>query len=157
MITNVAIGILEHDNQILFVKRNNNSYQGLWGLPGGKIERMEHLDEAVIREFKEETKQEVNFKELIGVISELINEKDRNEHVILYLCTLEVPVPQDISDGNLSWIPKNEINMRNDIIPSDVLILDYYMYKKTRNFYLRLESVQTEDGTYLAKESLPYG
>ncbi|MCD6094481.1 NUDIX domain-containing protein [bacterium] len=39
----VVISALIKNNQILLIKRVRGDYIGLWGLPGGKIEKEEHL------------------------------------------------------------------------------------------------------------------
>ena len=40
---------------ILLIERKNEPYKGLWALPGGFIDMDEDLDEACLRELKEET------------------------------------------------------------------------------------------------------
>ena len=47
--------IVIHANQVLLVKRANPPKQGLWCIPGGKIEFGETLQQAAEREIKEET------------------------------------------------------------------------------------------------------
>ncbi|MBN2984754.1 NUDIX domain-containing protein [Cohnella algarum] len=73
---NVVIGVLRSGNQYLFVKRNSNSYNGLWGLPEGKVEAHEHLDDTIVRGFREETVLRVHCTAVVGVVSELIIEQD---------------------------------------------------------------------------------
>lgn len=43
------------DNKILLVRRARAPNQGLWALPGGKVEAGETISEAAIREVSEET------------------------------------------------------------------------------------------------------
>lgn len=41
--------------RLLLVKRKHDPYQGWWGLPGGAVELGEAVEEALIREVREET------------------------------------------------------------------------------------------------------
>jgi len=49
----VTILIINKDNKILSVSRKDNYND--WNLPGGKVEKNESFEEAIIRETKEET------------------------------------------------------------------------------------------------------
>ncbi len=59
-------GILIEDEKILIVKQKVNAERE-WSLPGGKLERGETLDQAVIREIEEETGLIVKIDKLIYV------------------------------------------------------------------------------------------
>ena len=62
----VAALIFNKDNQVLLIKRKDNSY---WALPTGRMERGETLEEAVIREIKEELNLKIRVKYLVGLYS----------------------------------------------------------------------------------------
>lgn len=48
--------IVEEEGKILLVKRKRNPYKDIWAIPGGFIEYgKENLEEAAIRELREET------------------------------------------------------------------------------------------------------
>lgn len=52
----IGVGIiLVHDNHILLGKRLGKMHYGTWGIPGGTKEITETVEEAVVRETKEET------------------------------------------------------------------------------------------------------
>jgi ADP-ribose pyrophosphatase YjhB (NUDIX family) len=51
----VAALVVNHDNQLLLVKRSVEPAKGEWCLPGGFIETDESIEEAALRELEEET------------------------------------------------------------------------------------------------------
>ena len=71
----VAIAALVHEGRILLIRRARGDYPGLWGLPGGKVERGEHLSEAAVREIREECGVEAAFVRHLGCVSEHLVEE----------------------------------------------------------------------------------
>ena len=62
--------ILNSKGEILLTKRNIPPYKGYWVLPGGHVDYGELVEEAAIREVKEETGLNVKIKKLCGVYSD---------------------------------------------------------------------------------------
>ena len=63
--------IIEFDNgDILLAKRKYEPYVGVWGLPGGKMDGEETIEETAIREVKEETGLDIKLDEIVGVYSD---------------------------------------------------------------------------------------
>jgi ADP-ribose pyrophosphatase YjhB (NUDIX family) len=60
-------GAVVRDGRVLFVRRNYEPNKGTWTLPGGYVEHTETLDEAVIRELREETGLEVVVNGVVAV------------------------------------------------------------------------------------------
>ncbi len=63
-------GIILKDDKVLLVKQSKPPFFGYWSLPGGHVEYGETVEEAVIREMKEELGVEVKIKKLLGVYSD---------------------------------------------------------------------------------------
>ncbi|MCL2499767.1 MAG: NUDIX domain-containing protein [Defluviitaleaceae bacterium] len=59
--------IVNENNEILLQKRNKED--DIWGIPGGIVEIGESIEEAAIREVKEETGLDIKIENLIGVYS----------------------------------------------------------------------------------------
>ncbi len=62
-------GAVVRDSRVLFVRRNYEPNKGTWTLPGGYAEHAETLDEAVVRELREETGIEARVLGVVGVRS----------------------------------------------------------------------------------------
>lgn len=72
--------ILNENGKILLIKRKNNPFKDLWALPGGFVEYGEKVEDAVLREIKEETGLDVEIVKLFGVYSD--PERDPRGHTI---------------------------------------------------------------------------
>jgi ADP-ribose pyrophosphatase YjhB (NUDIX family)/GNAT superfamily N-acetyltransferase len=65
-----GVGVLvEMDGNIVLVKRGQPPFVGSWALPAGYIEADESVEQAAVRECKEETGLDVELLELFGVYS----------------------------------------------------------------------------------------
>jgi 8-oxo-dGTP diphosphatase len=58
----VVFRIEKNELQVLLIKRKNPPFEGMWALPGGFVNMDETLEEAVVRELKEETG--ITFREM---------------------------------------------------------------------------------------------
>lgn len=60
--------ILNDKDQLLLIKRDKNSkaYPGYWGLVSGKVDWGEEIEEAVVREVKEETNLDIEEPIFVG-------------------------------------------------------------------------------------------
>ncbi|HPT08306.1 MAG TPA: NUDIX domain-containing protein [bacterium] len=59
-------GILVSDNKMLFIKKSRGAYKGKYDLPGGGVEFNEKIEDALRREFMEETGIVLKDIEFIG-------------------------------------------------------------------------------------------
>lgn len=66
-ITVVALVFIEEEGKLLLVRQSYG--RGYWSLPGGVLERGESIDQAAIREVKEETGLEVRLMRVVGLYS----------------------------------------------------------------------------------------
>lgn len=135
----VALAALIHDNKILLIRRAKGDYVGMWGLPGGKVEKNEHLSRAAVREILEESGIESEFKEHLGFVSEhLVENGNVTQHFLLHVCGLS-PKTTEIKDGDegkLEWFPLDGIErMKEKIIPSDYLMIEKIVRNRESNYF----------------------
>jgi 8-oxo-dGTP diphosphatase len=62
--------------EVLIIKRGKAPFIGQWSIPGGGLHEGERLEDAVIREVREETAVEIRLLGLIGVFEALPHERD---------------------------------------------------------------------------------
>jgi ADP-ribose pyrophosphatase YjhB (NUDIX family) len=60
--------VLDGDGRLLLVRRANPPAQGLWSIPGGRVEPGEDWADAVVRELAEETGVEASVDRFVGEV-----------------------------------------------------------------------------------------
>jgi len=80
-------GILLKKGEILLIKRKNPPFKDNWALPGGFVEYGEKTEDAVLREFFEETGLKTKINKLIGVYSD--PDRDPRGHTISIVYLVE--------------------------------------------------------------------
>jgi 8-oxo-dGTP diphosphatase len=66
----VDIVITRKDGSIVLIRRRNPPFQGEWAIPGGFVEYGETVEQAAVREAKEETGLDVELVRIVGVYSD---------------------------------------------------------------------------------------
>jgi 8-oxo-dGTP diphosphatase len=93
--------IIEYpDGSIVLIRRGREPFLGRWALPGGRVEIGETVEQAAIREAKEETGLEVNLDRLIGVFSEPGRDPRGHSVTIVFHATPISGVPKASSDAD---------------------------------------------------------
>ncbi len=64
-----VVVVVSRDGKILMVKRDIEPMMGRWSFPSGYVDRGEIVEEAAVREVREETNVEVELDRLLGVYS----------------------------------------------------------------------------------------
>ena len=69
-IPSIGVGgvLLNNRQEVLLIKRNQAPAQGLWSIPGGRLETGESMVDACRREFKEETNLGVEVNHIVAVV-----------------------------------------------------------------------------------------
>ena len=90
LITADAVIIYEKDN-IILIRRKNPPFQGDYALPGGFMDIGETIENACIREAKEETNLDIKILKFIGIFSEPGRDPRGHTVTVAYLCE---PLPE---------------------------------------------------------------
>jgi len=103
--------VVFHEGKVLLVKRGVEPFKGKWALPGGRVECGERVEDAALRELKEETGIEGELVTLISVYSDP-NRDPRGHYVSVAF--LAVPKgsaePKAATDAaEAKWFPLSEI------------------------------------------------
>ncbi len=81
-------GILREEDKIVLIERKNEPFKGKHALPGGFVEYGETVEEAIVREVKEETGLECVVKDMVGVYSD--PKRDPRGHTISVVFELDI-------------------------------------------------------------------
>ena len=114
-------GILIVDNKILTVQINNN---GFYCLPGGHVEIMENTEEAILREFYEETGIDIVIDKLLYVTENFLDGKLGHFHELGFYYLLK---------------PKTKV------IQKDYLVIEDDKYEKVKLEFKWLEINKLDD------------
>jgi len=118
--------VFDRDKRLLLIRRQNHPFKGLWALPGGRIERGEHINSAAIREIREETGILTKFLKLWGVMSELVIQQGKlSHHHLIHICLLQ-PVHHatpSLNSEYIRWLAGAPDSHSCRLIPSDGIIV----------------------------------
>ena len=82
-------GVLIRDGKVLLIRRGKPPLYGRWVVPGGTVELGESLEQALVREMREETGLEVAPLEVLTVFDRIERDGDRVVYhyvIVDYLC-----------------------------------------------------------------------
>lgn len=104
----VGVGafILNDNNELLLQKRAVPAEKDHWCIPGGRLEMFETLENAVIREAKEETDLDIEVIKLMGVCNHIIKEENAHWVATSYLCKIksgELKIMEPDKASDMRW------------------------------------------------------
>lgn len=114
-------GICEYNDKILLLKiRSKSSHDaGKWEIPGGKVKKTEFFDDALKREYLEETGLEIDIQSLYNVVERKYTACKTKETVNSIQLIMKVTCESDeitISEehDDYGWFSMDEVNKMID-------------------------------------------
>ncbi|MDD5145741.1 MAG: NUDIX domain-containing protein [Candidatus Pacebacteria bacterium] len=104
--------IINNQNRVLVLKRSPQagSFPNLWNFPGGKVENNETLQDAVIRETKEEANLEVKPENNYFSIYYYPDGREKNAKIAVYAFKVKLIsgiIRLDEEHNEFKWISRN--------------------------------------------------
>jgi|TARA_B110000438_G_scaffold94157_1_gene93571 ADP-ribose pyrophosphatase YjhB (NUDIX family) len=123
----LCAGIIVYSaHRVLLIKRGTEPEKGRWSLPGGRVQIGESIRHAALRELKEESNLEGQFKEMIGWVELQIGD----HHFVIVNLRCSVSNPSQLRAGD-DAVEVRFFNLE------ELQQLD--MNEKTREFLLSLQ------------------
>lgn len=123
--------VIIKDDSVILIKRKNEPFRNKWALPGGFVEYGETVENAVIREAREETGLEVRIEKLLGVYSEPNRDPRGHTVSVCFLCRIVAgKLRADTDSGDVrefKFLELPELAFDHEKIIQDALIfLKFY-------------------------------
>lgn len=115
----VGVGALIVKNgKLLLIKRAAKPGQGRWSIPGGLVELGERVQDAVVREVKEECGLDIEVERLVDVFDSITrDEKGRIQYqfvVVNFLAEIRGGTLKNADDVlEAKWVPLDEVEQYN--------------------------------------------
>ena len=121
MVEVVAALIWDNDKFMICQRPAHKARALLWEFVGGKVEPGETMEQALIRECREELAITLSVGD---VFMDVVHEyPDITVHLTLFHATIADGIPQKLEHNDIQWITPDEI-AQYDFCPADVEILE---------------------------------
>ena len=116
-----VVALIWQGNKFMICQRPSHKARGLlWEFVGGKVEKGETKEQALIRECREELAVTISVD---NVFMDVIHEyPDLTVHLTLFNATIAEGVPQKLEHRDIQWIKPSEIP-KYEFCPADEDIL----------------------------------
>jgi mutator protein MutT len=115
--TQPAVGVgavVIRDGRVLLIRRGKEPLRGRWLVPGGTVELGETLEEAVVREIREETSLDVAPLEVLTVFDRIDRQEGRVVYhyvIVDYLCQYLAGDPRAGSDAEaVAFVAREDLD-----------------------------------------------
>ena len=129
MVEVVAALIWQNGKFMICQRPKNKARELLWEFVGGKVEKGESKEEALVRECFEELAVTISVCDKLCDVTHIY--PDLTVHLTVFNATIFDGMPQMIEHNDIKWITPDEIG-KYDFCPADIEILEKIcnIYKK---------------------------
>lgn len=117
----VVCGVIFHQGKYLIAKRSKGIDEGIWEFPGGKVEKNETKEMAIVRELKEELQIDVQVQEYLMTIED--HHTEEVIYVSAYACEIMNGIPVLQVHDEYQWVKPREL-YKYVFQSSDIPLLD---------------------------------
>ena len=123
----VVAAVIVKDNALLATQRGYGEFKGKWEFPGGKIQKGESQEKALIREIKEELNADITIIDYLDSIEYTYPDFHLKMHS--YICNLKSGIDfvyhdsENLEHENMVWLDFNDIE-HLDWLPADLLVIE---------------------------------
>ncbi len=128
--------IIQINSQILFIERKKDPFKGHLTFPGGFVNEGEKVEDAALREVKEETSLSVKLVDILGVYSDPA--RDPRGHIMSTVFIGQIPseYKDKAKSGDdaaaLKWVDLDDIDNQNLGFDHKKIISDYKKWVQSK-------------------------
>ena len=109
-----TIALIDDENKILIGKRpEGKNFEKLWEFPGGKVKKNETLEQALIREIKEEINIDLSKNCIAPLVFSTYENENVNIIILLFISRKWNLEPICKFHAELRWVKANNLNNYN--------------------------------------------
>ena len=107
--------VVPAEDGVVLIRRGTDPYEGMWALPGGFVEVGETVENAAVREAKEETNLDVEIERLVGVYSDPDRDPRGHNVSVTFLARITGGDPEAATDADeVAILDPSEVELAFD-------------------------------------------
>ena len=99
------LGLINEKNEVLIsLRKNRADYNGYWEYPGGKVEIGETIDQALVREIKEELDLDISRNCVAPLTFTVADDEISQTILLLHVCRKWQGNPESLLGQRIEWV-----------------------------------------------------